>query len=53
VDLWLLCVGMAGVGLETSFAEIGRAGVRPVALGAAQWLVISGIALALTRALCR
>jgi len=53
VDLWLLCVGMAGVGLETSFAEIGRAGVRPVALGASQWLVISGIALALTRALCR
>ena len=24
-DLWLLCVGMAGVGLQTSFAELGRA----------------------------
>ena len=51
-DLWLLCVGMAGVGIETSFREVGRAGFGPIALGAAQWLVLSGMALGLTRALC-
>ena len=52
VDLWLLCVGMAGVGIETSFGDLGRAGFRPIALGAAQWLMLSGVAFALTRWLC-
>ena len=40
-DLWLLCVGMAGVGLQTSFAELGRAGWAPIAAGAAQWLLLA------------
>jgi uncharacterized integral membrane protein (TIGR00698 family) len=52
-DLWLLCVGMAGVGIETSFRDLRRAGFRPIALGAAQWLMLSSLAFALTRALCR
>lgn len=52
-DLWLLCVGMAGVGIETSFKEVGAAGPRVILLGAAQWLLLSATAYALTRALCR
>jgi uncharacterized integral membrane protein (TIGR00698 family) len=51
VDLWLLCVGMAGVGLQTSFADIGRAGWAPVAAGAAQWGVLAALAWALAVAL--
>jgi len=52
MDLWLLCVGMAGVGLQTSFADMGRAGVAPIAAGAAQWLVLAAVAYGLARALC-
>lgn len=50
-DLWLLCVGMAGVGLQTSFADIGRAGWAPLAAGAAQWVVLATIAYVLAIAL--
>ena len=46
-DLWLLCVGMAGVGLQTSFAELGRAGWAPIAAGAAQWAALAMLAYAL------
>ncbi|HTM57277.1 MAG TPA: putative sulfate exporter family transporter [Candidatus Udaeobacter sp.] len=52
-DLWLLCVGMAGVGIETSFHDLGRAGFGPVGVGAAQWVVLSALAYGLTRLLCR
>jgi uncharacterized integral membrane protein (TIGR00698 family) len=52
-DLWLLCVGMAGVGLQTSFADLGRAGWAPIAAGAAQWLLLAGLSFALAYALCR
>lgn len=52
-DLWLLCVGMAGVGLQTSFAELGRAGWAPIAAGVAQWAVLSLIAYALASVLVR
>ena len=46
-DLWLLCVGMAGVGLQTSFHDLGRAGWTPIAAGAAQWIVLAGISYGL------
>ena len=50
-DNWLLCVGMAGVGLQTSFADLGRAGWTPIAAGAAQWLVLAAVSYALAAAL--
>src|SRR5678816_2498306 len=40
-DLWLLSIGMAGVGIETSFRELRAAGLAPVLLGAMQWLGLS------------
>ena len=52
-DLWLLCVGMAGVGLQTSFADMTRAGWAPIAAGAAQWLLLAAMSYTLAFALCR
>lgn len=52
-DTWLLCVGMAGVGLQTSFADLGRAGFAPIAAGAAQWLLLATLSYGLATALCR
>jgi uncharacterized integral membrane protein (TIGR00698 family) len=52
-DLWLLCIGMAGVGLQTGFGDLRSAGLRPIAAGAAQWLFLSAIAYTLARWLCR
>jgi uncharacterized integral membrane protein (TIGR00698 family) len=46
-DLWLLCLGMAGVGLQTSFADLGRAGWAPIATGAIQWLVLAAMSYGL------
>jgi len=46
-DVWLLCLGMAGVGLQTSFADLGRAGWAPIAAGAAQWLLLAAFAYGL------
>jgi len=51
-DLWLLCVGMAGVGLQTSFADIAQAGLRPLAVGVAQWLFLAVVAYGLAVWLC-
>lgn len=48
-DLWLLCVGMAGVGLQTGFADLKAAGLRPIAAGAAQWLFLAAVAYGLAR----
>ena len=53
VDLWLLCVGMAGVGLQTGFSELRAAGFRPIAAGTAQWAFLSSVSYALARWLCR
>jgi uncharacterized integral membrane protein (TIGR00698 family) len=50
-DVWLLCLGMAGVGLQTSFADLGRAGWAPIAAGAAQWVLLAGFSYALARVL--
>jgi len=50
-DLWLLCVGMAGVGLQTGFHDLRRAGLRPIAAGAAQWAFLALVAYGLARIL--
>jgi uncharacterized integral membrane protein (TIGR00698 family) len=50
-DLWLLCVGMAGVGLQTSLADLRAAGLRPVLAGAAQWVFLAAVAYGLARLL--
>jgi uncharacterized integral membrane protein (TIGR00698 family) len=52
VDLWLLAVGMAGVGLQTGFADIRDAGWKPLIAGALQWAFLSIGSLALARWLC-
>jgi uncharacterized integral membrane protein (TIGR00698 family) len=51
-DLWLLCVGMAGVGLQTGFADIRAAGWRPIAAGLAQWIFLATVSYTLARWLC-
>ncbi len=51
IDLWLLCVGMAGVGLQTGFHDLKRAGFAPIAAGAAQWVFLAGLSYALALAL--
>jgi uncharacterized integral membrane protein (TIGR00698 family) len=48
-DLWLLCVGMAGVGLQTGFSDIKEAGFRPIAAGAAQWVFLALVSYTLAR----
>jgi uncharacterized integral membrane protein (TIGR00698 family) len=52
VDLWLLCVGMAGVGLQTGFSDLRSAGARAIVAGALQWLVLAAIAYGLATWLC-
>lgn len=52
-DLWLLCVGMAGVGLQTRFADLASAGARPILVGAAQWLFLAAVAYGLATLLVR
>ena len=52
-DLWLLCVGMAGVGLQTGFSDLRSAGLRPIAAGALQWLFLATLAYGLAFWLCR
>ncbi|HRF58708.1 MAG TPA: YeiH family protein [Fimbriimonadaceae bacterium] len=52
VDLWLLCIGMAGVGLHAGFKDLRKAGLRPIAVGALQWLILAGVAFGLTVLLC-
>jgi len=51
-DLWLLCVGMAGVGLQTGFSDLRSAGARAIVAGALQWLVLATIAYGLAIWLC-
>ncbi len=52
LDLWLLCIGMAGVGLVTGFGDLRAAGIRPIAAGAAQWVFLSSLSFGLARLLC-
>jgi uncharacterized membrane protein YadS len=51
-DLWLLCVGMAGVGLQTSFADMGRAGWAPITAGTLQWLLLAALSRRRAAAAC-
>jgi len=46
---WLMCIGMAGVGLQINLADLVRTGSRPLLVGTLQWLALAGIALALVR----
>lgn len=50
-DLWLLCVGMAGVGLQTGFHDLKNAGLAPIAAGVVQWVFIAGLSYVLAMAL--
>jgi uncharacterized integral membrane protein (TIGR00698 family) len=52
-DLWLLCVGMAGVGLQTRFGDMARAGLRPILAGTLQWIFLATVAYLLAVWLCR
>ncbi len=51
-DLWLLAVGMAGVGLQTGLADIRAAGWKPLLAGALQWTFLSAASLTLARWFC-
>ncbi len=53
LDLFVLCVGMAGVGLFSDFRQIVRAGVKPILVGVGQWLFLAALALALTLIFCK
>ncbi len=52
-DLWLLCAGMAGVGLQTGFADLKAAGLKPIAAGALQWGALATLSYGMARWLCR
>jgi uncharacterized integral membrane protein (TIGR00698 family) len=49
-DLWLLCVGMAGVGLHTGLGDLKAAGLRPLLVGLVEWVVLAAVALGLAMA---
>ena len=51
-DTWLLCVGMAGVGLQTGIPDLKSAGARPVLAAALQWLFLAVVAYGLATVLC-
>jgi len=48
-DLWLLCVGMAGVGLQTGVGDLRAAGIRPLLTGLLQWCVLAILSLGLAK----
>ncbi len=52
-DLWLLCVGMAGVGLQTGFSDLRSAGGRAIWAGVLQWVFLAAVAYGLAMWLCR
>jgi len=52
-DLWLLCVGMAGVGLQTGFSDLRSAGGRAIAAGVLQWAFLAAVAYLLALWLCQ
>jgi uncharacterized integral membrane protein (TIGR00698 family) len=52
-DLWLLCVGMAGVGLQSGLADLRSAGLRPVLVGLGQWVFLAVLSLGMATAICR
>lgn len=40
---WLMTIGMAGVGLQTSVRDLVHAGARPVIAGLLQWVLLAGV----------
>ena len=44
---WLMCIGMAGVGLQTNLRDLLRTGSVPLLVGVAQWAVLAGLSLGL------
>jgi len=53
LNLWVLCIGMAGVGLQTGFKDLKRAGAMPLVVGFCQWLLLSLISFTLASVLCK
>ena len=51
-DLGLLCMGMAGVGLQTGFSDLRAAGARPLVAATLQWLLLATLTFALAAWLC-
>lgn len=47
LDLWLLCVGMAGVGLVTGAADLKAAGAAPILAAALQWVLLASVSYGL------
>jgi uncharacterized membrane protein YadS len=52
-DLWLLCIGMAGVGLQTGFSDLRSAGGRAIVAGVLQWVFLAAVAYGLAVMLVR
>jgi len=44
---WLMAIGMAGVGLQTSLRDLIHVGARPVLMGAIQWILMAMLSCAL------
>ena len=44
---WLMCIGMAGVGLQTNLLDLARTGLRPLVVGVLQWAVLAATSLSL------
>lgn len=40
---WLMTIGMAGVGLQTSIRDLVHAGARPVIAGLLQWILLAAV----------
>jgi len=53
INVWVLCVGMAGVGLQTGFGDLKKAGAMPLLVGFAQWIFLSLVAFGLASVLCK
>ncbi|MCK6456602.1 MAG: putative sulfate exporter family transporter [Phycisphaerae bacterium] len=52
VDLWLLCIGMAGVGLQSGFSDLRASGVRPILVGLGQWVFLAALSLGMAWLFC-
>lgn len=51
--LWVLAIGMAGVGLQTGFSDVKEAGGRAVLVGLLQWLFLAALSFGLAYLLIR
>lgn len=51
-NVWILAIGMAGVGLQTGFKDLKKAGWMTILVGGAQWVFLSLVAFTLATLLC-